>query len=77
MLVPAVVCALAATVAAEPKVFRALDTCVPADAMAAYFARPSPEMLDARPGGTVDQIAGWLVMLKGMGVIPREGRVID
>lgn len=53
-----------------------LDACVPADAMAVYFGRPSPDMLDAPPGGKVDQFATLMITLKAMGVIPREGRVI-
>jgi hypothetical protein len=52
-----------------------LERCVPADAMAAYFGRPSPEMLDAPPGGTADNLASWFITLKGMGVIPKDGRV--
>jgi hypothetical protein len=55
---------------------RALDELVPADAMAVYFGRPTPDMLAAPPGGATDHLAGWIITLKAMGVIPREGRVI-
>lgn len=43
--------------------------------MAAYFGRPSPDMLNAPPGGTAENLASWLVTLKGMGLIPKDGRV--
>ncbi len=44
--------------------------------MVVYFGRPSPEMIDAPPGGgTADNLASWLITLKGMGVIPRDGRL--
>ncbi|MBI4580634.1 MAG: hypothetical protein HY718_13080, partial [Planctomycetes bacterium] len=55
--------------------FGPLERCVPADAMAAYFGRPSPEMLNAPTGGTAESLASWLITLKGLGVIPRDGRV--
>jgi len=51
-----------------------LDTCLPADSMAVYFARPTPEMLNAPPGGQVDRLAGWLTTLNSVGVIPEQGR---
>ena len=44
--------------------------------MAVYFGRPSREMVEAPPGATVDRLAGWLIALKAVGVIPEEGRVI-
>lgn len=68
VLVPAVMAASGET--------RPLDGCVPADAMVAYFGRPSPQMLNAPPDGTIDKVAGWIITLKAMGVIPEEGRVI-
>lgn len=55
--------------------FTPLEASIPADAMAAYFGRPSPAMLNAPPGGTAESLASWLVTLKGMGVIPKDGRV--
>jgi len=55
---------------------RPLGRCVPADAMVAYFGRPSPEMLEGSRDGTVDKLAGWVITLMARGVIPREGRVI-
>lgn len=69
------VASLLTFVTAAAPAFDPLETCVPADAMAAYFGRPSPEMLSAPRGGTADNIASWLITLKGMGVIPRDGRV--
>src|SRR5262245_40934859 len=55
---------------------RPLDSCVPRDAMAVYFGRPSPEMISAPPGGAVEQLSGWIITLKAMGVIPQSGRVL-
>lgn len=55
---------------------RPLDDCVPQDAMAAYFGRPSAEMMEAPPGGTVDQLAASIIVLKQMGVIPRNAVVL-
>ncbi len=43
--------------------------------MVAYFGRPSPEMLTTGVGGTADQLASWLITLKGMGLIPHDGRI--
>ncbi|HON68179.1 MAG TPA: hypothetical protein PLS23_16960, partial [Phycisphaerae bacterium] len=55
--------------------FPPLEASIPADAMAAYFGRPTPDMFNAPPGGTAEQLASWLITLKGMGVIPKDGRV--
>src|SRR5262245_57921822 len=55
---------------------RPLDTCVPRDVMAVYFGRPSPEMIASRPAGAVDQLSGWIITLKAMGIIPQQGRVL-
>jgi len=55
---------------------RPLDQCIPANVMAVYFGRPSPEMLNAPPGSAIDQLAAWVMAFKSMGVIPKEGRVI-
>lgn len=75
MIVSHAVIVLACLLAPTEGESRPLDTCVPGDAMAAYMVRPSPDMRTAKPGGTVDQIATWLITLKAMGVIPREARV--
>jgi len=72
----AILFTLASALAAGPGEYRSLDTCVPAEAMAVYFGRPSPEMLNAPPGSVVDRLAGWLIALKRMGLIPQQGRVI-
>ncbi len=53
-----------------------LSACLPESAMVAWFGRPSPAMLDAPPGGVVDRLAGWLLTLKGAGVIPPDARVV-
>lgn len=68
--------ALAAAQPAPPAGFGPLENCVPADAMAVYFGRPSPEMLNAPEGGTAASLASWLITLKGMGLIPKDGRVV-
>jgi len=73
---PAILLALGPLFCSVAGESRPLDTCVPAEAMAAYFARPTPEMLNLPPGGTLDQLAGWLVTFKAMGIIPRQGRVV-
>jgi len=67
---------LTATCLAATGETRPLAECIPAGAMAVYFGRPAPEMLSAPPGGMVDQLAAWLITLKAVGVIPREGRII-
>lgn len=44
--------------------------------MAVYFGRPSPDMLNAPQGGAIQQLSGWIITLKAMGVIPEQGRVL-
>jgi hypothetical protein len=57
-----------------------LEAFVPADAMAVYFGRPSvPTTAPAgvpTTQGAASQLSGWVVTLKAMGVIPRQGRWI-
>ena len=55
---------------------RPLDTCVPREAMAVYYGRPSPDMMTTRPGGAINQLSGWIITLKAMGIIPDQGRVL-
>lgn len=55
---------------------RPLGSCVPRDAMAVYFGRPSPEMMATQPAGAITQLSGWIITLKAMGVIPAQGRVL-
>jgi hypothetical protein len=62
-------------IATAADVFSPLERCVPADAMAVYFGRPSPDMIEGEGGGTAGSLASWLVTLKGVGLIPRDGRV--
>ncbi|UCD28449.1 MAG: hypothetical protein JSV03_15415, partial [Planctomycetota bacterium] len=55
---------------------RPLDTCIPGNAMAVYFGRPSADTPTTRPTSTLNQLAAWVIALKAMGVIPHEGRLI-
>ncbi len=55
--------------------FGPLERCAPADAMAVYFGRPSPEMIEGQEGSAADSLASWLITLKGVGLIPHDGRV--
>lgn len=60
--------------AAEP---RPIEACVPADVMAVLFNRPYSDTASGlatnRP---VENIGRWLLMLKTMGLIPQQGRVV-
>jgi hypothetical protein len=44
--------------------------------MAVYFGRPAQETPSTQPSYSLNQLAGWVMTLKAMGVIPREGRVV-
>src|SRR5262245_22736029 len=55
---------------------RPFEACVPQEARAAYCGRPSEDMMQAPPGGTVDQLAASIIVLKQMGVIPRNALVL-
>src|SRR4029453_14557840 len=48
---------------------------VPREAMVAYWGRPPNQAPSTAPTGA-QQMATWMVTLKAMGVIPREGRVL-
>src|SRR5690349_5736936 len=48
---------------------------VPREAIIAYWGRPADQPPATAPTGA-QQMATWLVTLKAMGVIPREGRVL-
>ena len=54
--------------------FDPIDRFIPADAMAVYFGRPSPDMIDVPTASTMQGLS-WLTTFKSMGVIPRDGRV--
>ncbi len=70
----AVLIAFMAVALAADEPPRPLKACIPRDAMVAYIGQPSPQML-AGGGGAVEQLAGWIITLKAMGVIPQEGRI--
>ncbi|NLX14434.1 MAG: hypothetical protein GXY44_12380 [Phycisphaerales bacterium] len=53
-----------------------MEQLVPAEAVAAWFFEPELRRGDMLRDGRVDQLATWLMALKMMGVVPREGRIV-
>jgi hypothetical protein len=55
---------------------RPIEATVPADALAVFFSRPSPDMANPAEPGAVESLGHWLVTLKAMGLLPQQGRIV-
>ncbi len=80
-MMPALTSLFVLTLLADPAVATEMSrppaACVPAEVMAVMFSTPAPvEEAAAGQATSIDRLAGWVIALKAMGVIPREGRVL-